>query len=60
MVTGSKECRVYLLDTKNAGGDDHQTPLDRTPLLCNEEVTSPPPASGAPWPAGRLEGTRWV
>ncbi len=38
MVTGSKECRVYLLDTRNAGGDNHQTPLDRTPLLCNEEA----------------------
>ena len=22
MVTGSKECRVYLLDTKSAGGDE--------------------------------------
>ena len=38
MVTGSKECRVYLLDTKNAGGADHRTPLYRTPLMCNEEV----------------------
>src|SRR5580704_4514371 len=38
MVTGSKECRVYLLDTKSAGGADHMTPLYRTPLLCNEEV----------------------
>ena len=38
MVTGSKECRVYLLDTKSAGGDDHRTPLYRTPLLCNEEA----------------------
>src|SRR4029077_14211270 len=25
MVTGSKECRVYLLDTRAAGGDNHQT-----------------------------------
>lgn len=38
MVTGSKECRVYLLDTKSAGGENHMTPLHRTPLLCNEEV----------------------
>ena len=38
MVTGSKECRVYLLDTKSAGGENHQTPLYRTPLLCNEEA----------------------
>jgi outer membrane protein assembly factor BamB len=38
MVTGSKECRVYLLDTANAGGANNMTPLFRTPLLCNEEV----------------------
>jgi hypothetical protein len=38
MVTGSKECRLYLLDPKSAGGEDHQTPLYRTPLICNEEV----------------------
>ena len=38
MVTGSKECRVYLIDPKSAGGENHQTPLVRTPLLCNEEV----------------------
>ena len=61
MVTGSKECRVYLLDTNNAGGDDHQTPLYRTPLLCNEEVNF---ASAGIW--GSMAswqdsaGTRWV
>ena len=38
MVTGSKECRMYLLDTKNAGGANHMTPIDRTPLICNEET----------------------
>ncbi|MGJ5815330.1 PQQ-binding-like beta-propeller repeat protein [Paludibaculum fermentans] len=38
MVTGSKECRVYLLDTRSAGGENHMDPMFRTPLLCNEEV----------------------
>jgi len=38
MVTGSKECRLYLLDVKSADGEDHQTPIYRTPLICNEEV----------------------
>ena len=38
MITGSKECRMYLLDTKSAGGENHQTPLFRTQLLCNEET----------------------
>jgi outer membrane protein assembly factor BamB len=61
MVEASKECRIYLLDTKAAGGDDHQTPLDRTPLICNEEVNF---ASAGIW--GSLatwedsKGTRWI
>lgn len=61
MVTGSKECRVYLLDTQAAGGDDHQTPLYRTPLLCNQETNF---ASAGIWGsmASWLDanGTRWV
>ena len=61
MVAASKECRLYLLDTRNPGGEDHQTPLDRTPLICNEEVNF---ASAGIW--GSLaswedaKGTRWV
>jgi outer membrane protein assembly factor BamB len=61
MVTGSKECRVYLLDTKSAGSDNHQTPLYRTPLLCNEEVNF---ASAGIWGSMASwedsNGTRWV
>jgi outer membrane protein assembly factor BamB len=38
LVTGSKECRVYLLDTKSAGGENHRSPIYRTQLLCNEEA----------------------
>ena len=61
MVAASKECRVYLLDTKAAGGDDHQTPLDRTPLICNEEVNF---ASAGIWGAMASweddKGTRWI
>ena len=34
----SKECRVWLLDTSSLGGEDHRTPVYRTPLICNEEV----------------------
>ena len=61
LATGSKACRIYLLDTKAAGGDDHQTPLAETPLMCNEEVNF---ASAGIW--GSLatwedsKGTRWV
>lgn len=38
MADAGKECRVYLLDTESIGGDDHRTPLYRTPLICNEDV----------------------
>jgi outer membrane protein assembly factor BamB len=32
----SKECRVWLLDRDEFGGQDHRTPLYRTPLICND------------------------
>lgn len=61
MVTGSKECRVYLLDTAEAGGNDHQTPLYQTPLMCNEEVNF---ASAGIWGSMATwldaAGTRWI
>jgi hypothetical protein len=38
MVDASKECRLYFMDTESIGGDDHRTPVYRTPLICNEIV----------------------
>jgi outer membrane protein assembly factor BamB len=38
LVSSSKECRLFMLDTSQLGGNDHRTPLDRTPLICNENV----------------------
>ena len=61
MVDASKECRLYLMDTKSVGGNDHRTPVYRTPLICNEDVNF---ASAGIW--GSLatwedaKGTRWV
>jgi hypothetical protein len=61
MVDAGKECVMYLMDTESIGGDDHRTPLHRTPLYCNEEVNF---ASAGVW--GSLatwedaKGTRWV
>ncbi len=61
MVDAGKECRIYLMDTESIGGDDHRTPLYRTPLICNEEVNF---ASAGIW--GSMAswvdstGTRWV
>ena len=61
MAESSKECRIWLLDTSALGGEDHRTPVDRTPLVCNEEVQF---ASAGPWGALATwedkDGTRCV
>jgi outer membrane protein assembly factor BamB len=61
MVDAGKECRIYLLDTESIGGDDHRTPLYRTPLICNEDVNF---ASAGIWGSMAtwedFKGTRWV
>jgi outer membrane protein assembly factor BamB len=61
MVDAGKECVVYLMDTESIGGDDHRTPLYRTPLICNEEVNF---ASAGIWGSMTTwedaKGTRWV
>jgi outer membrane protein assembly factor BamB len=61
MVSASKECRVYLMDTASIGGDDHRTPVYRTPLICNEDVNF---ASNGIWGSmatwENSKGTRWI
>lgn len=61
MVDAGKECRVFLMDTRSIGGDDHRTPLYRSPLLCNEDVNF---ASAGIWGSMATwedaAGTRWV
>jgi len=61
MVDAGKECRDYLMDTEAIGGDDHRTPLYRTPLICNEDVNF---ASAGIWGSMATwedaKGTRWV
>jgi len=60
-VQSSKECRIWLLDTSALGGEDHRTPVYRTPLICNEEVQF---AAAGPWGAlatwEEADGTRWI
>jgi hypothetical protein len=61
VVTSSKECRVFLLDSKALGGPDHRAPLVRTPLVCNEEVNFAAAGvwgSMATWEDSK--GTRWA
>ena len=57
----SKECRVWLLDTSGLGGEDHRTPVYRTPLICNEEVQF---AGAGVWGAlatwEESNGARWI
>lgn len=60
-VQSSKECRIWLLDTSALGGEDHRTPVYRTPLVCNEEVQF---AAAGIWGALTTwedsAGTRWI
>jgi len=61
MVDAGKECRIYLMDTEAIGGDDHRTPLYRSPLVCNEDVNFASAGiwgSMASWEDSR--GARWV
>jgi outer membrane protein assembly factor BamB len=61
MAASGKECRVYLLDPKSLGGADHQTPLFKTDLFCNEEVDFQDAGSwGALSTWEDPSGTRWV
>ncbi len=61
IVGGGKEGRLYLLDSKSLGGENHQTPMFRSPLIANEDVDF---QSHGIW--GNLasweesDGTRWV
>ena len=61
MVSGSKECRLWVMDTKSIGGEDGRTDLYTTPMFCNEDVNF---ASAGIW--GSLatwvdaKGTRWL
>jgi outer membrane protein assembly factor BamB len=61
MVDASKECRLYFMDTESIGGDDHRTPVYRTPLICNEIVDFAEAGiwgSLATWEDSK--GTRWL
>jgi hypothetical protein len=38
MVSSGKECRLYLLDPTDPGGVNHDRPLYKTPLFCNDSA----------------------
>jgi len=61
IAASGKECALYLLDARNAGGADHHTPLYKSPLFCNEEVDFQDMGSwGAVSTWEDTDGTRWV
>jgi outer membrane protein assembly factor BamB len=61
IAASGKECRLFLLDPNSAGGANHQTPLFRSPLFCNEEVDFQDMGSwGALSTWEGTDGTRWV
>jgi outer membrane protein assembly factor BamB len=60
LVSSSKECRLWLLETSALGGEDHRTPVDRTPLFCNEEVNFTMGVWGALATWEESNGTRWI
>ena len=61
MVDAGKECVIYLMDLESIGGDDHRTPMYRSPLVCNEQVNF---ASAGVWGSmaswEESDGTVWV
>jgi len=61
LVGTSKECRLWLLDRENLGGEDHRTALHTTPLLCNDAQAFDAKGvwgSMGTWQDAR--GTQWV
>lgn len=61
LVATSKECRLFLLDRDDMGGDDHRTPLYRSPQLCNDDIMY---AAAGVWGAMATyqdsKGVQWV
>jgi hypothetical protein len=61
IAASGKECRITLLDPQNMGGPNHDTPLFKTPLVCNEIVDFQNAGSwGALSSWEDAKGTRWV
>ena len=60
MIDASKECRIYLMDTESIGGDDHRTPVYRTPLICNEMVDFAEAGIWGSLATWEDNGTRWI
>jgi len=61
IALAGKEGVIFLLDSKSLGGEDHRTPLYRSPLLANDEVNlSCKGFWGAFTTCEDSSGTRWL
>lgn len=61
VVASGKECRLYLLDPNDPGGPNHDQPLYKTPLFCNQSADFQNQGSwGALSSWVDSDGTRWV
>jgi outer membrane protein assembly factor BamB len=61
LIGTSKECRLWLLDRENLGGEDHRTTLHTTPLLCNDaQAFDAKGVWGAMSAWVDARGTQWV
>jgi len=62
LIGTSKECRLWLLDRDNMGGEDHRTPLATSPLICNDIQAFDAKGvwgSISTW-SDAATGTRWI
>jgi hypothetical protein len=61
IAASGKECRMVLLDPESPGGPNHQTPMFRSDLFCNEVVDFQDHGSWGALSSWEDEtGTRWV
>ena len=61
LIGTSKECRLWVLDRDELGGDDHRTTLHTTPLLCNDaQAFDNRGVWGAPAAWVDAAGVQWI
>ena len=60
LIASGKQCRIWLLDRQNFGGDDHRSALDTSDLLCNEQARIDIGVWGAISAWQDASGTQWI
>ena len=60
IAASGKEGVIYLLDSKSPGGEDHRTPLFRSPLYTNEEANFMMRGFWGAFGTWEENGSRWL